>query len=367
LSGWDARGKKALETVLLLIPRGARPEVPAPPGRIRRILVVRPDERIGNLILLTPMLDALHRAWPGAIIDLIVGGAMATLFAGDPRVGRIHVFDKRRLVRNPLGVVTLAARLRRGRYDLAIDASHSHQFSLTSALAARASGAPWRLGYLRGPGGRLLNAGLERDLLERRYTADLYIDLLRVLAPDVPGGPLHLPITPAEADAARRLLSELGIEPGAVRIGFHPGGRGAKRWPGERFVELARQTVGPGRRILLFHGPGEEKIVESFPQDLVTVVPRLDLRDLAATIARCDAFVSSDTGPMHLAAAVSVPTLALFTQGNSDMFAPRGPRHKVLDEPGGSSVSRAREALEAMLAAAPRDDEERPAGQAAGR
>jgi ADP-heptose:LPS heptosyltransferase len=322
-----------------------------PPGAIRRVLVVRPDERIGNLVLLTPMIDAIHRAWPGVTVDLVAGGAMEGLFRGDPRIDSVIVFDKRALIRNPTGLIGIGRRIR-GRYDLAIDASHSHQFSLTSALLTRATGAPWRLGYLRGPGRRLLNAGIEYDGSTSRYTADHYVDLLRVMAPEAETSSLRLPVLPGEREAARADLRRAGIGSGELSIGIHPGGRGSKRWAAENFVALARRlSETPGRRILLFHGPGEEDLIANFPAGLVITMPRLPLRRLAAAIGECRLFISSDTGPMHLAAAVGVPTLALFVHGNAAMFAPRGGRHRMLEDPAGPAVDRVHEAAEAMLAA----------------
>src|SRR4249920_930524 len=105
---WEQLGKALLEAPLHLLPNGSRPELPPPPAAIRRVLLVRPDERIGNLVLLTPLIDAVRREWPRARLDLVVGGAMAPLMRGDPRFGDIHVFDKRALVRNPLGLIPLA-------------------------------------------------------------------------------------------------------------------------------------------------------------------------------------------------------------------------------------------------------------------
>lgn len=332
--------------------------MPPPPGAIRRAVVIRPDERIGNLLLLTPMIDALHQVWPGVQVDILVGGAMAGLFENDPRVMDRIIFDKRALVRNPLGLVPIARRLMAGRYDLAIDASHSHSFSLTSGLLVRATGARWRLGWRRGAGDRLLNCGLVRRKEDRPHTSRLYVELLRVLAPGAPWGPLHLPVTAAEEAEARRRLIEAGwpAAAGGPVVGFHPGGRGAKRWPTDRFVEVARGLAADGATVILFHGPGEESILERFEPGLAIRAPRLPLRLFAAALRVCRLFVSSDTGPMHMAQAVGVPTLALFIIDNADMFGPTGPPHRVLLDPAGPATDRVlREAREMLAERRPPD------------
>lgn len=347
---WEEWGKRALTAPLYLLPRRRPPALPVPPGEIRRVLVVRPDERIGNLILLTPMLDAMARAWPGVSIDLVAGGATAGLMEGDPRLTRIVVFDKRRLIRNPLGLFRIAARLGGGGYDLAVDASHPHQFSLTASLLTAASRARRRLGYLGGPAGRLLDHGLPLEFADRRHLTDVFIDLLRVVAPGAENCGLHFPVRPDESVEARVRLAAAGVREDRVLVGVHPGGRGDKCWPLERFAEVIRgiQAV-PGRQVAVFHGPGEEALIESLPEGIGVRVPRQPLRLFAASIARCRLFISGDTGPMHLSAAVGVPTLALFLHPNHEAFGPRGDRHRILYDPAGLSVDAVQAAVEEML------------------
>lgn len=349
----EAIGKSLLTAPLYFWPTGLPPPVPPPAGAIRRVLLVRPDERIGNLILLTPLIDAIHRAWPGVTIDLLVGGAMVDLMAADPRLRACLVFDKRGLVRNPLGLLPLAEALRRGNYDLAIDASHPHTFSLTPALAVWASGARWRLGYLDGPAHRLVNVGLRLDPDARDHLTDVYLNLLRLLAPEAENRGLNLPVGSAERAEAGRRLAAVGVRvKRGVRVGVHPGGRGAKRWPIASFIDVMRALGSdPAVQPLVFQGPGEEELVADIPPAVARVVPRLPLRLFAAALAHCDLVISGDTGPMHLAAAVQTPTLALFLQGNHGVFGPRGTRHRILYRPAGPSPAEVVAAAREMLAA----------------
>ncbi len=351
---WERAGKKLLEAPLLLLPRGGPPELPPPPGAVRRILLVRPDERIGNLVLLTPLVDAIRRAWPDARLDLLAGGAMAPLLDGDPRFAGLVVFDKRALVRNPFGIVPLARRIRKNRYDLAIDASHPHHFSLTSALLVYATGARWRLGYLEGPAHRMLNVGLTLPPGVHAHLTDVYLDLIRLVIPEAENRGLSFPIGDDERAEARRRMTEAGIPFDGTRlIGVHPGGRGAKRWPVERFIEVLRDLGGdPRTRCVVFHGPGEEAIVAAIPSDAAAIAPRLPLRLFAAGLSLCDVVIAGDTGPMHLAAAVGTPTLALFVHGNDMVFGPRGPEHRVLHRPDGLTPGVVAAEAREMLAAA---------------
>ena len=344
-------GKALLEAPLHLVPNGPPPPLPPPPDAVRRVLLVRPDERIGNLILLTPLIDAARRAWPQATLDLVVGGAMAPLMRGDPRFSRIHVFDKRALVRRPLGLIPLAHRLRRARYDLAIDASHPHHFSLTAALLTRVTGARWRLGYLSGPAHRLLNVGLTLAPGVHEHLTDVYLALLRRVAPEAENRGLSFPLAPAERAEARARLAAAGVPfDGPRLVGVHPGGRGAKRWPLENFVAAMREIAARGdARCVVFHGPGEEALIAGVPPDAALVAPRLPLRLFAAGLSLCDLVVSGDTGPMHLSAAVGTPTLALFLHGNAMVFGPRGPRDRALHRPAGLTAAEVAAAAGEML------------------
>lgn len=345
-------GKSLLTAPLYLWPTGPEPPVPPPAGAIRRVLLVRPDERIGNLILLTPLLDALHRAWPGVTVDLLVGGAMVPLMAKDPRLGHCHVFDKRALVRNPFGLIPLVRTLRAAHYDLAIDASHPHRFSLTPALAVRLSGARWRLGYLDGPAHRLLNVGVTLPPGVHAHLTDVYMDLVRRLIPDAENLGLSFPLLAEERAGAARVLQAAGVDTARGRlIGVHPGGRGAKRWPIASFVTvMERLKAEPGVQSVVFQGPGEEELVAAVPPGVARIAPRMPLRQFAAALAHCDLVISGDTGPMHLAAAVGTPTLALFLHGNHGVFGPRGSHHRILYRPAGPSEDEVVTAALDMLA-----------------
>jgi ADP-heptose:LPS heptosyltransferase len=220
-----------------------------------------------------------------------------------------------------------------------VDASHPHQYSLTASLLTVASRARRRLGYLGGPADRLLDHGLALGADERRHLTDIFVDLLRVVAPGAENRGLSFPVLADEADEAQARLATAGVVDGKILIGVHPGGRGSKRWPLDRFAEVIRRIEAcPETQVVVFHGPGEEGLIEGLPSGTGLPAPRLPLRLFAAAVSRCRLFISGDTGPMHLAAAVGVPTLALFLQPNFEVFGPRGPMHRILYEPSGLSV-----------------------------
>jgi ADP-heptose:LPS heptosyltransferase len=349
-SRWEKLGKRLLFAPFAL--RRRRPLAPIDPARPPgRVLILRADDRIGNLVLLLPLVDAIRRAWPDARIDMLLARVGADLVAADARLDRIIVFDKRELVDNWLRIFGVVGELRRDRYDLVIDASHPQEFSLTGSMLTGTTRARRRVGYLAGASGRVLDAGLIFTTDPGRHQSEVFLDLLRLLVPDARGGPLSLPIRPDEAAAARARLVAAGGDPARTWIGIHPGGRGPKRWPVERFRALAgRLAADPSRQLFVFQGPGEEAIVRELAGAPVVVVPRLPVRSFAAALAPMRVVIAGDTGPMHLAQAVGPAVLALFLAANHRVFGPSGPPHRVLYDPGGLSVERVAAEAEAMLA-----------------
>ncbi|UPT72785.1 MAG: hypothetical protein M0D55_12715 [Elusimicrobiota bacterium] len=139
---WE--GKAALRgTLLRLLPKPRRPDAPPDPAKVRRILAVRHDARLGNLLLLTPSLSLLKKAFPAARVDVLLADRYGDALASNPDVDRV-----------------LTARslpgLRFGGYDLAFDFSPHHAFSLSSATWTALSGAPRRIGFDRGDAAKFL-------------------------------------------------------------------------------------------------------------------------------------------------------------------------------------------------------------------
>lgn len=347
---WEKLGKRLIFAPFWLSRRrGLKPVDPGRPPT--RVLIIRPDDRIGNLVLLLPLLDALHRIWPGVLVDMLLARVSADLVQGDPRIARTIVFDKRRLVENGLHLFDLIRRLRQHRYDLVLDASHPQEFSLTGSLLTAATRARRRIGYLAGSSGRVLDAGLVFATDPMRHQSEVFLDLLRRLVPGVAGGHLVLPIDPAEREEARQRLIEAGADPARAWLGIHPGGRGIKRWPIEQFGGLIdRLAEDRSRQILVFQGPGEEILVQELRARDAVIIPRLPVRRFAAALTNLQLMIAGDTGPMHVAAAVGTPTLALFLTANHHVFGPPGDQNRALYELAGLSIEAVVGAAESMWA-----------------
>jgi ADP-heptose:LPS heptosyltransferase len=126
----------------------------------------------------------------------------------------------------------------------------------------------------------------------------------------------------------------LGLTPGDPAVGIIVGGRGPKRWPRGQLVQIIQHLqTRPGLAVVLFPGLEHRRQATRLGHDLihpVVVAPQVAVREFAALLHRCTVVVAGDTGPMHLAAAVGVPTVAVFHTTNASHYAPRGPLHRAV-------------------------------------
>ena len=273
-----------------------------------RILVVRLDERVGNLVLLTPLLSTLRARFPKAVIDVLGYAKTRVLLERHPAVSEILAFDKRALS-SPRGPLRIFAFLRRRRYDLAIDAANPTDPSFTQALVTRFSGAEHTIGSAFGDFALLYSAPATIVDDGKTHEVDLRLQLLgpipgdglvRVTGIDL-GGP---------SDEVRRFISEAGSY--AV---LNLGARVREKWlPAADYIALANAMADHGARCVLTWGPQERELAETVraaARDGL-MAPPTTLADLAAILKSARYVVTCDTGPMHIAVAVGTPTCAIF-------------------------------------------------------
>ncbi len=164
---------------------------------------------------------------------------------------------------------------------------------------------------------------------------DRYLDVLRPLGITNTIRTPYLKTRIADDATVERLLKKEKANIGAPLVGLFPGsGHAGRRWPLERFAELADYLIRNDRvRVIVFIGPEETGLVtqmrKHFPPSTI-FFDRLAIRELAAAQARLTIFVSNDTGPMHIAAAVGTSVIVLMDRPTPHIFVPVGKRHRVM-------------------------------------
>jgi ADP-heptose:LPS heptosyltransferase len=308
---------------------------------VRRVLLLR-LERIGDLLMVLDAVADARAAWPDAEVDLAVGSWNLPIARLIPGISTIQTADVPWLARDGGGdgwsaLITKARSWRRRDYDLVINLEPD----IRSNFLASLTGAPARHGYWTGGGGALLTDAIEyqparhvssnaRTLVGR--AADMHGQGARG-SRSGPAATARL-VVPAEAKSrANALIGRAG----RPLIGVHAsGGRESKQWHLDRFADVARELARlRGATIVLTGAKSDRPLVDAVAAQLggiskVDVCGTLDLVDLAAVLSRLDVLVTGDTGPMHLAAAVSTPVVALFGPADPRRYGPSSPLQRIL-------------------------------------
>ncbi len=297
-------------------------------GAVRRVLLVRIDDRVGEALLTTPLIGALAGRQERTEVHVLAHPKVARVLDGLPGLTRVIAFDRRRLWLGPWAPGIRAQR--RERYDAVVNCANWEVPSVTSALVSRLVAAKVPvIGPAVWPIGRLMDVavaalpGTTNELAQRRR-------LLAPLGADGELSPLRFR-APRVGPELEQLVAEVGGAPHAV---VNPGGRlGWRRIPPEAFAAAARALSEAGRRPLITWGPGEEALAREVAAHApgAFVAPPTSLDELAALMAAAGLTVCNNTGPMHLSVAVGAPTLALFLKMDPARWGHAEPPHHVVD------------------------------------
>lgn len=291
-----------------------------------RFLVVRLDERVGNLIMLTPMLRTLRARFPTAHIDVLGNDRGQALLGDHPDLDGFICFRKRALFAADGPLLTPFA-LRRQRYSVAIDASNPTDPSLTQAILVALSGARFTIGSeARGYGSFFSH----RVAADAEHEIDLRLQLLSPLPGDAVIRAPSLSTARASARMAEAFENESST--GAYSV-LNLGARLAeKQLSVEDYANVAL-AMGALGTVVLTWGPKERAIAEAVsarcPDALVA--PPTTLEELSTVFQRAKAVVSCDTGPMHLSVALGTPTLGIFVATEPARFGYAELPHRVVD------------------------------------
>lgn len=288
-------------------------------SRVKRVLVIRQHDMMGDFILATPVLRAIRNRFPDAHIGVLVQENFADILVHNPFVDEVLILWKTRKRWNPSSIGPLVSALFR-KWDLAV-VLNTVSHSLTSDILAGLSGSRIILGSSAKP-----IQGIEGNFLYdlqapcqpgMRHQTERNLDIVRHIGADTTDLSEAVFLTESERQAAGVMLRELHAGSETPRIAMHIGaGKLKNRWPVDRFALLARELRDRlGASIVLCWGPQENDLAAEF-QRLVgfeTIrVPPGTLRALAAILSQCDMLLCNDTGIMHLGASVGLPLVAIF-------------------------------------------------------
>jgi heptosyltransferase-2 len=302
-------------------------------ARPRRVLV-KEVNWLGDIVMSQPALRAVRRAYPSAHLALLVRQELAGFFDGCAWIDEVIPYRLRAGASGLADRARIVVQLRRGRYDLAVLFADSFDAALWAAVA----GIPARVGYIRDARGWLLTHGVARDAVtlaghQVHYRLHMLRQALGIegdaddFAPDV-SKPARQSMS-HWLDARRRRGGRLiALAPGAA---YGP----AKEWPAAEWATLIDLLAeGDGAECVLVGARSErarcEEVARSSRSGALIAAGETSVGELVALLSLCDAFAGNDSGSMHVAGALGIPTVGIFGSTNPARTSPLGPRTKVI-------------------------------------
>ncbi|HSL04522.1 MAG TPA: putative lipopolysaccharide heptosyltransferase III [Nitrospiraceae bacterium] len=295
---------------------------------MRNILIIK-LRYIGDVLLATPTVSAIKAARPDVRVTMMVNRGTEDVLSGNPDMNEILVLDKGSLAAQS----QLIAGLRRRRFDTVIDLTDGDR----SAFMSWISGAPVRIGFndeQRWRGHYYTQVVQSMPGVQHRIDRDL--ESLKSLGIQAGSRDPQLWLTQEEANSADQVLDQLGVQRSQSMVILQPGARyWFKAWPPERFAELAdRLTSQYGCQVLIGGSDQDIDLAQQIRQmaksNPVIMAGRTTIKQFSAIAKKSALFVGSDSGAMHIAAAVGTPVVALFGPSNPAEWGPRGEAIEVI-------------------------------------
>jgi heptosyltransferase-2 len=327
-----------------------------------RKILVRSTNWIGDAVMTTPAVHTIRKSFPDAEITMLAVPWVANIFELSPDVDKLFIYDKTRYQGKVKGPINLAKDIRKLKFDAAILLQNAFE----AAFITKTAGIPIRAGYKRDGRGLLLTHGVTiSEETRKKHQVHYYQDMLKGLG--LTPGPDHLRLplsddlmqwahalvdgfkcqSPFSTDDMQQgtelsdiadLKTVKGADSSIPIIGFNPGAAfgPAKQWPVEKFAQLAAiitHKYGESGCVIMVFGTNVDtkaaQTIKKFsirtPYHVQDMTGKTNLKQAMALIKCCDAFVTNDSGLMHVAAGLDVPSIAIF--GSTDHIA-TGPYSK---------------------------------------
>jgi heptosyltransferase-2 len=292
-------------------------------------ILIRGPNWVGDAVLAIPAMKAIREHFPGAEITLFVRPWVAGLFTSAAFIDRLWSQEK------PSGLSgwTRLTRDIRGRgFDLAFLFPNSFESALMMFLGR----VPQRIGYATDGRRWMLTKSISPSERPRPQTL-YYLDLVKAVSSSADEPSIEIQATRGERVNARQLLSAEGVANGEPFLVLNPGAAygSAKRWPADRFTDAA-DILAPELRlhVVLIGSEKERSVAEEIRNRMkaraALLTGKTSLETLIGVLAESSLMITNDSGPMHIAAALGVPTVAIFGSTDERVTGPQGPRTRIV-------------------------------------
>lgn len=297
----------------------------------KRFLVVRTD-RIGDVLLTTPVFKALRINFPDSFISVMVAPIARDIVEGNPYLDEVIIYDKNNKDKGFFGFFRMVSALRQRRFDLGLVLHTKKRTNLLCFLA----GIKERVGYYNNKFGFLLNKKIPDLRPEgKKHEAQYCLEVLKAIGIETEDTELFMPLKPQAEVWSDEILSKYKVDRKDILIAINPGAScPSKIWPAERFAILADKLAEKySAKIALICGPNDLKIASlvlaKIQNPVINLSGHTTISQLASLLKRCNLFISNDSGPVHIACAVGTPVVAIFGRNESGLSPKRwGPLSK---------------------------------------
>ena len=304
----------------------------------KKILIVNPFG-IGDVLFSTPLVSALRAKYPSAYIGYLCNKRTEPILITNSNINEVFVYEKDELKRlwsqsKPEGLklfMRLLLKARSRRFDILIDLSLGHQYSLIASLI----GIRQRVGFNYKNRGRFLTQKIDTEGYGSKHIVDYYLSLLQFLGTEPPhAARLQFDIKSSDEKWADNFLRSHNIGKDNVIIGVVPGGGTSwgekaayKHWGEDKFTKLIdRLTEELSAKIILFGSKEEQdkcnRIIKLSKHSPVSACGAAQLSEFAALTKYCNLIIANDGGPLHVAVSQRVPTVSLFGPVDDAVYGP---------------------------------------------
>lgn len=301
----------------------------------KRILIIRTD-RIGDVLLSTPVIKALRDNYPNAYIAMMVSPYGKNIVEDNPYLDEVIIYDKDGKHKSWQRSLKFARNLKKKRFDLAVILHPTNRVHLITFFA----GIPHRVGYDRKFGFLLTDRIKHTKQLGEKHELEYALDLVRYLGIEPKDKALVLPIKPESEEWAQELFEQEGIKKTDRLLAIHPAAScPSKIWPNERFANVADRLIERyGFKVLVVAGPKDltvaGNIIKHMHNPVINLSGKTSVSQLASILKRCNLFISNDSGPVHIASSVGTPVISVFGRKQKGLspvrWGPTGKKDKVL-------------------------------------
>jgi heptosyltransferase-2 len=301
----------------------------------KRILIVRTD-RIGDVLLSTPVIKAFRDNCPHAYIAMMVSPYAKEIIEDSPYLDEVIIYDKEAKHKSWQASIKFALSLKKKKFDLSLILHPTNRVHLVTYFA----GIPKRIGYDRKFGFLLTDRIRHTKQLGEKHELEYSLDLVKYLGIESKDKNMFMPIKPESEKWAEELFKHEGINKSDKLLAMHPGAScPSKIWPNERFAETSDILVEKyGFKTLIISGPKDislaQNVIKNMRHTAINLAGKTSVSQLASVLKRCHLFISNDSGPVHIASSVGTPVISIFGRNQKGLsprrWGPLGKKDRII-------------------------------------